>query len=76
MTYSDRADISDYAVETMGIAQAIGLIDGYPDGTIKPRGVLTRAEGTTIVLRLADYMEKKQSRAGYAGRRTANIKSR
>ena len=58
MTYSDRADISDYAVETMGIAQAIGLIDGYPDGTIKPRGVLTRAEGTTIVLRLADYMEK------------------
>ena len=58
INYSDKADISNYAVEAMGIAQAIGLIDGYPDGTIKPRGVLTRAEGTTIVLRLADYMEK------------------
>ena len=61
LDYTDNADISEYAREYIGAAQAIGLVDGYPDGTIKPKNTLTRAEGTVIVLRISDYIENSSS---------------
>lgn len=60
LNYTDAADISAYAREPICTAQAMGLVSGYPDGTILPKGVLNRAEGTTIVLRAADYIEKNK----------------
>jgi hypothetical protein len=35
-------------------AAALGLITGYPDGTFRPEGTLTRAEAATVVYRLID----------------------
>ncbi len=32
----------------------LGIITGYPDHTFKPQGVLTRAEASTVVVRLID----------------------
>ena len=56
LNYTDNNDISEYAREYIGVAQAMGLVDGYPDGSIKPKGTLTRAEGTVIVLRISNYI--------------------
>lgn len=56
INYTDKSDISAYAVEALGCAQTMGLVSGYPDGTVLPKGALTRAEGTAIVLRIANYM--------------------
>ena len=60
LNYTDKSDISAYAAEPMCIAQTMGLISGYPDGTILPKGVLTRAEGTVIVLRVANYINERE----------------
>ncbi len=58
LDYSDAEQISDYAYEAMQIAQAIYLIEGYEDGTIRPLNELTRAEGVTILMRLINWLER------------------
>jgi hypothetical protein len=40
-------------------AAAAGLITGYPDGTFRPEGTLTRAEAATVVFRLMDPSERQ-----------------
>ena len=56
LNFTDSGDVSDYAIKSVGTAYSMGLVSGYPDGSFKPRGLLTRAEGTTIVLRAANYI--------------------
>lgn len=58
LTYADTDDISPYALNSMRIAQAISLIEGYDDGTIRPQNILTRAEGVTILMRLINWLER------------------
>jgi 2',3'-cyclic-nucleotide 2'-phosphodiesterase (5'-nucleotidase family) len=47
----DSASISALALPYLAFAAAEGLIRGYPDGTIRPKGSITRAETATIVFR-------------------------
>lgn len=61
LTYTDAADIADYAVPALEKAHSIDLIKGYGDGTFKPRNTLTRAEGVTIIMRLVDYLERSET---------------
>lgn len=53
LTYSDADSISEYALEAIGQAQAFGLLKGYGDGRLVPKDVLTRAQGLTLVIRIA-----------------------
>lgn len=57
LDYTDVDQISDYAVETMAQAQALDLLTGYPDGSIAPKKLLTRAEGVTLLMRLLRKIE-------------------
>ena len=50
--YSDRRSVQHYAVSAMEWAVSIGLITGFPDGTIRPQGESTRAQLATILMRL------------------------
>lgn len=50
-TYSDSADIHDYAITAMQWAVAEGIISGRPDNTLDPRGTATRAEVATMLMR-------------------------
>ena len=45
----DEADIPFWGKESMKIATAQGIINGYPDGTLKPRRSVTRAEAVKIL---------------------------
>jgi 2',3'-cyclic-nucleotide 2'-phosphodiesterase (5'-nucleotidase family) len=47
----DSSSISDLALPYLAFAAKEGLIKGYPDGTIRPKGSITRAETATIVFR-------------------------
>ncbi|MBR5307910.1 MAG: S-layer homology domain-containing protein [Clostridia bacterium] len=38
-----------------------GIINGYPDGTFKPEGNITRAEAASLVLRVSGLTVKKES---------------
>lgn len=49
--YSDCGSIQAYAVDAMSWAVAVGLIAGFPDGTIRPQGDSTRAQLATVLMR-------------------------
>ncbi|MEC0226480.1 S-layer homology domain-containing protein, partial [Paenibacillus alba] len=47
----DSVDISDWARKALATATAKGLINGYEDGTLKPKVNTTRAEAVAVILR-------------------------
>lgn len=52
--FVDHADIADFATESMSWSVAAGLINGFPDQTIRPTALSTRAQMATILMRYAD----------------------
>ena len=54
--FSDKAEISSYAVQAMTWACGSGLLDGYGDGTLKPNGLLTRAELATVLMQFHELL--------------------
>lgn len=52
--FSDAANISDWAFESVDTAATAGLISGNTDGTFCPQGNATRAECTSLVNRILD----------------------
>lgn len=58
LSYSDAGKISDYAVLDFQQAQAIGLVYGYADGTLRPDARIVRSEGVTFLLRMVHYLEE------------------
>lgn len=51
LSFTDRAQVSPWAASALSSAAAQGLVNGYTDGTLKPKGSTTRAEAATIILR-------------------------
>ncbi|MBE5040430.1 S-layer homology domain-containing protein [Ructibacterium gallinarum] len=49
ITATDEADIPFWGKESMKIATAQGILNGYPDGTLRPRQSVTRAEAVKIL---------------------------
>ncbi len=56
LPYSDASTVDSWAVDAMKIAQGCGLLKGFTDGTCKPRQDMSRAEGVTFLMRMADYI--------------------
>ena len=57
--YSDMPKISNWALDSMRWAVAEGVIQGRPENTIAPQGVLSRAEIATIFKRfIEDFLVK------------------
>ncbi len=52
--FADNDRISDWARGSMITAVKNGIINGYPDNTVRPQGLATRAEAATIVVRVLD----------------------
>jgi hypothetical protein len=55
-SFRDRGRIAPWAVQAVAQDEAAGLIRGYPDGTFRPDGVLTRAEGAAMLAGLLRYL--------------------
>ncbi|HAQ39479.1 MAG TPA: hypothetical protein DCM73_00630 [Clostridiales bacterium] len=53
-TFSDIADDNDYA-EAIETLKALGVIDGYDDGSFKPEKTVTRAEMAKLMVQLLGY---------------------
>ncbi|UPK46802.1 S-layer homology domain-containing protein [Paenibacillus pabuli] len=51
ISFSDVNEISDWARSSLTAAITNGLVNGYPDGTLKPKGNTTRAEAATLIQR-------------------------
>lgn len=52
----DKTTRNEYQIAQ---AYAEGLITGYEDGSFHPQGTLTRAEASTVILRIIDKSERK-----------------
>lgn len=56
--YADYASISDWAVEAVSWANAVGLMNGRTASTIVPTGTITRAEAATILMQFGENVQK------------------
>ena len=49
ITYKDQSSISEWARESLTNAVKNGIIEGYPDNTVRPQANATRAEAATVI---------------------------
>lgn len=56
--YTDRGNISDYALEAMQWAVSQGLISGTSSTTLSPKNTVTRAQLAAILMRFCENIEK------------------
>jgi hypothetical protein len=54
--FSDNATFSDWTVDSIGKAVALGVVTGNPDGTFNALGNATRAEAAVIFSRLLNLL--------------------
>ncbi|WP_256758450.1 S-layer homology domain-containing protein [Cohnella sp. WQ 127256] len=60
INFSDGADISEWAITALATATANGLINGYVDGTVKPKVNTTRAEAVTVIFKAIQVISRYQ----------------
>ena len=48
--FADSSGISNWAREAMAAATGSGIINGYPDNTVRPRNSATRGEAITVIV--------------------------
>ena len=51
LSFSDAAQVSDYAKQALNWASRQGVIAGYPDGTFRPQANASRAEAAQMIMR-------------------------
>lgn len=57
LRFSDMDEASSWATRNITLANALGLISGYVDGTFKPSKSATRAEAMAVISRLVNEIE-------------------
>lgn len=55
-TLTDLDTASDYAKESIELLNAMGILNGFDDGSFMPHNALTRAEAAAIICRLTDAL--------------------
>ncbi len=55
LDFKDAADVTPAYASGIAYATQNGIISGYEDGTVKPKGGATRAEVATMMKRFADF---------------------
>ena len=61
--FIDSDAIAPWAAAHLQKSVAAGLVSGYDDGSLRPRGRITRAEAATVVLRLLDILYKTDAKS-------------
>lgn len=57
MVFIDKSQIAEWARRQVDALVFTGIIDGYPDGSFRPHGKLTRAEAVALINRTVIYDE-------------------
>jgi len=58
VSYTDDAEVSEYAKEAVKIANKLGILIGNTDGSFAPKKNATRAEAAALFVRLLDVLAK------------------
>ena len=70
--FSDSDDVSYMIAEDVADAYALGIIEGYPDGTFKPTSTITRAEVCTMLSRA--FPKKEDGTSSGSGKKDGKDK--
>ena len=54
LSYTDVADLSEYAIPAMQWACGAGIVSGYDDGSLRPLNPATRAQTVKILMKAMD----------------------
>lgn len=57
LDYKDSGDVSAWAQGLLAVLTAKGVLNGYEDGTLKPKAFSTRAEAAVIIIRILDAQQ-------------------
>jgi hypothetical protein len=57
ISFTDANSISDWAKDAVAVVAEKGIITGYPDGSFKPDGKLTRAEAASVTVRALNNIQ-------------------
>lgn len=57
LEYKDSGDVSAWAQGPLVAVTAKGVLNGYEDGTLKPKAFSTRAEASVIIIRILDAQQ-------------------
>ncbi|KRF10105.1 hypothetical protein ASG89_00760 [Paenibacillus sp. Soil766] len=57
LDYKDRGDVSAWAQGPLAALIAKGVLNGYEDGTLKPKAFSTRAEAVVSMIRILDAQQ-------------------
>lgn len=68
MEFSDNGQISAYARASIGALRAKGLLQGYPDGSLKPGDPISRAETAQLLYNLFDCIADSPEQLPASGR--------
>jgi len=49
LEFTDNSDIAAYAKDAVAELVGLGVMNGYEDGSFKPRGSATRAEASKVI---------------------------
>ena len=52
LTFTDTEDIADYAIAAVAEMASKGIINGYEDGSFRPKNTLTRAETAVVIYKI------------------------
>jgi len=58
LNFTDADIIPEWAKGAIGVVYAKGIAGGYPDRTFRAENTVTRAEAASMIMRLADQLEK------------------
>jgi hypothetical protein len=61
LTFSDKGEIPDWALQQFINMKHYGIINGMGDGTVQPNGILTKAQITEMLFQSVKYLEKETS---------------
>lgn len=58
LNFSDKENIAPYAEDAIAELVGLGIINGYEDGSLKPRGTATRAEAAKMIYGIYQYINR------------------
>ncbi len=62
LDYVDADEIDEFARESIARAQELKLMQGYVDGSVRPKNEIIRSEGAVMIMRLSRFLTELQMR--------------
>lgn len=60
LNFSDNSDVSDYALTAVSSLATKGIVNGFSDGSFRPKGVCTRAQAAKILYGAMKFVENNK----------------